>query len=429
MIRQTALVDIPVYIPKELTDLSKSFADVLLKIESLYSLQLKGKLSVVVENGIWREIPKRLRTTEIPERQKDKYEEQIQTIEKGIYDLYPVTVNCGESEVDLIIGKVFSSEGDNVSYYSGAAGVTNNNYINVIDLFDSKLEELCQKLAVTSSNDGESIKNKAPEIKCLDVFSLAGGLDVSHKPICVFFSGESPENISSLSNMTIFLNLYSARFRALTMDIAERYLLGSEIIVKLSDTEISKLLLVWLRGHDIGHFIGEDNLGDTMSEFDTDYMILHELKSDMIALYSFGLFSNDLLNNGLLEKIYYLSVAEMLRYIRRGNILMHPDSASAYLAWRYFERSGAIKYDPGDEKFKIDLVLFEDAVSEFTEELLSIFSEGDAERARKLVKCFGSLETTNETDLSPRDSSENLREVINDTEIAHYIDYNFITGK
>ncbi|MFB3148465.1 MAG: hypothetical protein ACE10J_07370 [Thermodesulfobacteriota bacterium] len=429
MIRQTALVDIPVYIPKELTDLSKSFAYVLLKIGSLYSLQLKGKLSVAVENGIWREIPKRLRTTEIPERQKDKYEEQIQTIEKGIYDLYPVTVNCGESEVDLIIGKVFSSEGDNVSYYSGAAGVTNNNYINVIDLFDSKLGELCQKLAVRSSNDGESIKNKAPEIKCLDVFSLAGGLDVTHKPICVFFSGESPENISSLSNMTIFLNLYSARFRALTMDIAERYLLGSEIIGKLSDTEISKLLLVWLRGHDVGHFIGEDKLGDTMSEFDTDYMILHELKSDMIALYSFGLFSNDLLNNGLLEKIYYLSVAEMLRYIRRGNILMHPDSASAYLAWCYFERSGAIKYDPGDEKFKIDLALFEDAVSEFTEELLSIFSEGDAERARKLVKCFGSLETTNETDLSPRDSSENLREVINDTEIAHYIDYNFITGK
>ncbi|MCH7950586.1 MAG: hypothetical protein IH875_08965 [Candidatus Dadabacteria bacterium] len=429
MIRQTALVDIPVYIPKELTDLSKSFADVLLNIGSLYSLQLKGKLSVVVEKDIWREIPKRLRTTEIPERQKDKYEEQIQTIEKGIYDLYPVTVNCGESEVDLIIGKVFSSEGDNVSCYSGAAGVTNNNYINVIDLFDSKLGELCQKLAVRSSNDGESIKNKAPEIKCLDVFSLAGGLDVTHKPICVFFSGESPENISSLSNMTIFLNLYSARFRALTMDIAERYLLGSEIIVKLSDTEISKLLLVWLRGHDVGHFIGEDNLGDTMSEFDTDYMILHELKSDMIALYSFGLFSNDLLNNGLLEKIYYLSVAEMLRYIRRGNILMHPDSASAYLAWCYFERSGAIKYDPGDEKFKIDLALFEDAVSEFTEELLSIFSEGDAERARKLVKCFGGLETTNKTDLSPRDSSENLREVINDTEIAHYIDYNFITGK
>jgi hypothetical protein len=259
------------------------------------------------------------------------------------------------------------------------------------------------------------------------VFSLAGGLDVSHKPICVFFSGGSPENISSLSNMSVFLNLYSARFMFLTMDIAQRYLLGSETLQDLSDSEVSKLLLIWLRGHDIGHFIGEDKLGDTMSEFDTDYMILHELKSDMIALYSFGLYSNDLLNNGLLEKIYYLSVAEMLRYIRRGNILKYPDSASTYLAWRYFEHSGSIEYDPSEGKFKIDLPLFEDAISVFTQELLSIFSEGDARRARQLVKSFGSLETTNKNDFSPRDCSENLREVINDTDIAHYIDYNFIT--
>jgi hypothetical protein len=425
MRRHTALVDIPVDIPKELTDLSKSFAYVLLNIGSLYALQLKDELPVGVENGIWREIPKQLRTAEVPTKQKDKYEEQIQTLEKGIFDLYPITVNFGESEMDLIIGKVFSSEGESVSYYSGAAGLANNNYINVIDQFDSKLETLCQKLSVRSLDDGESIKNKAPEIKCLDVFSLAGGLDVSHKPICVFFSGGGPENISSLSNMTVFLNLYSARFRSLTMDIAERYLFGSETIEELSDSEVSKLLLIWLRGHDIGHFIGEDKLGDTMSEFDTDYMILHELKSDMIALYSFRLFSDDLLDKDLLEKIYYLSIAEMLRYIRRGNILKHPDSASAYLAWCYFERSGAIKYDPRDEKFKIDLLLFEDAISVFTQELLSVFSVGDTEQARKLVRRFGSLETTNENDLSPRHCSENLREVINDTDIAHYIDYNF----
>ena len=429
MIRQTALVDIQVDIPKELTDLSKSFANVLLNIGSLYALQLKGDLPVVAENGIWREIPKRLRITEIPETEKDNFEEQIQTLEKGIFDLYPVTVNCGDSEVDLIIGKVFSSEGDSVSYYSGAAGLTNNNYINVIDQFDSKLETLCELLAVRSLNGGESIRNKAPEIKCLDVFSLAGGLDVSHKPICVFFSGGSPENISSLSNMRVFLNLYSARFMSLTMDIAGRYLLGSETLQDLSDSEVSKLLLIWLRGHDIGHFIGEDKLGDTMQEFDTDYMILHELKSDMIALYSFRLFSNDLLDKDLLAKIYYLSLSEMLRYIRRGNILKYPDSASAYLAWRYFERSGAIKYDSRDGKFKIDLPLFEDAMSVFTQELLSIFSEGDAGRARQLVKSFGNLQTTNENDFSPRDCSENLREVINDTDIAHYIDYNFITAE
>ncbi len=429
MRRQTVLVDIPVDIPKELTDLSKAFAYVLLNIGSLYELQLKKELPLDVENGIWREIPKQLRTAEISQDQKHKFEEQIKTLEKGIFDLYPITVNGVEREMDLIIGKVFASEGDRVSYYSGVAGVVNNKYKNVIDQFDSQLDRLSQELLASSLNESSSIRNKAPEIKCIDVFSLAGGLGVSHKPICVFFSGESPQNISSLSNMTVFLNLYAARFRALTIEVAKRYLLEAKFLEELSDQEIPMLLLIWLRGHDVGHFIGEDKLGDEMSEFDPDYMILHELKSDMIALYSFRLFADDLLDNGLLEKIYYLSVAEMLRYIRRGNILKHPDSASAYLAWRYFEHFGALKYDPRDNNFRIDLALLEDAVTNFTKELLNIFKEGNVESARQLVKRFGSMELSNENDPSPKDCSEDLRQIINDTEIAHYIDYSFITDE
>lgn len=428
MIKQTVLVEIPVDIPKELRDLSKAFAYVLLNVGSLYELQLKKELSVDVENGIWREISKQLRAAKISEDQKDKFEEQVQTLEKGIFDLYPITVYCMESEMDLIVGKVFASEGDRVSYYSGVAGVVNHQYTHVLDDFDARLEKLSKDLLSPSLDAAASISDKAPVIKCLDIFSLAGGLDVSHKPICIFFSGDSPENISSLSNMTVFLNLYTSRFRAITMEVAKRYLLEAQFLEDLDEAEISKLLLIWLRGHDVGHFIGEDRLGEEMSEFDPDYMILHELKSDMIALYSFRMFALDLLGNGLLEKIYYLSIAEMLRYIRRGNILSHPDSASAYLAWRYFENHRAIKLYKRDNKYCIDLALLEEAVKNFTEELINIFKEGNVDSARKLVKRFGSLDDTNENDPSPKDCSEDLRQVINDTEIAHFIDYSFYTG-
>lgn len=424
--RQTVLVDIPVDIPKELSDLSKTFAYVLLNIGSLYELQLKNELPIDVENGIWREIPKQLRASAIPEEHKLKFEEKIQILEKGIYDLYPISVDSGQGEMELIIGKVFASDGDRVSYYSGVAGVTNNNYNNIIDGFDSELDNLNQQLSNSPGDKSLSIKERVPEIKCIDVFSLAGALDVSHKPICIFFSGQSPENISSLSNMTVFLNLYSARFRALTIEVAKRYLVDAQFLEDLSDAEISMLLLIWLRGHDVGHFIGEDNLGEKMSEFDKDYMVLHELKSDMIALYSFRLFANNLLDKGLDKKIYYLSVAEMLRYIRRGEVLIYPDSASAYLAWKYFEHVGAIKYDPRDEGFIVDLVLLQDAVSGFTKELIEIFAGGNVESARQLVRRFGSMDISNKNDRSPQDCSENLKQVINDTDVPHYIDYNFV---
>ena len=80
MRRQTVIVDIPVDIPKELLDISKTFSYVLLNIESLYELQLQKDLSVSVENGIWREILRQLRSSNIPEDQRERYEEQINNL-------------------------------------------------------------------------------------------------------------------------------------------------------------------------------------------------------------------------------------------------------------------------------------------------------------------------------------------------------------
>jgi hypothetical protein len=129
----------------------------------------------------------------------------------------------------------------------------------------------------------------------------------------------------------------------------------------------------------------------------------------------------------LLEKIYFLTFAEMLRYIRRGDLLGHPDSASAYLAWRYFESSGVIEYDSDLLKFNINFDLLEESVSDFTNELLGIFKDRNVDAARELVKRYGSLENMNEGDLFPKDCSQNLRKVLDNNYIAYYIDYSFQT--
>ena len=418
MKRKTVKVDLPVQISKDLRSISETFNDVLATINSLYSLQQSKDLPIRDERVLWNNIPEALKLADISD-------DHIQNLKKGIFDLYPITINSNNEEMDLVLGKVFASEGDRTSYYCGVAGVVNNSYKAVLEQFDSRLEDLCNQLETSFRDESGSIKDKAPDIKCIDVFSLSGAFDVAHKPICIFFSGENPENISTLSNMTVFANLYSTRFKALTFEIARGHLLDFDLLQGLSDSEISELLLIWLRGHDVGHFIGEDNLGKKLSQFDKDYMILHELKSDIIALYSFRLYKKDLLNDGLAEKIYALTVAEMLRYIRRGDILKYPDSASAYLAWCYFEQNGAITYDSDTKKYKINFALLEQSVSAFVRELLDIFKGGDVQAARELVGRFGSLENLDDSDCFPKDCAYSLREVLNDSDIAYFIDYNF----
>jgi len=264
-----------------------------------------------------------------------------------------------------------------------------------------------------------------PELRCLDVFSLSGGLNTEHKPICVFFSGGARENVSSLSNMTVFINLYQSRFKAITEKIAERYIIGAEgLLSELTVEDTLRLLLTWLRGHDVGHFLGADNLGLVMTEFDMDYMILHELKSDLVSLYNMRHIDSALLKGCTLEQAYLVALSEMLRYIRRGGVYKHPDSGSAYLTYMALKDKGALMYDETTGKLSYDTGRLEEAVKECTATLLELFSNGVASDARAYINRWGELADTDEQGI-PRSCPEELRMVILDTGIARFIDYNF----
>ncbi|HSE84344.1 MAG TPA: hypothetical protein VLB01_07335, partial [Thermodesulfobacteriota bacterium] len=337
-------------------------------------------------------------------------------------DLYPLTLKQrGEDYVDLIIGKIFSWDKDNRGCYAGAVGVVNRNFDDLIKAYDMKLDVFLEKLPVSESYKTLSIKESAPIMRCIDVFCLAGELNIRHKPICVFFSGATPENLSTLSRMTVFINIYNHRFNLISKRIAEKYLEDYSVIKHLDDETTSKLLLLWLRGHDVGHFYGTDSLEKKMSETDRSYMILHELKSDMVALYNLRHLTDELLKDRLLVKAYLVAIAEMFRYIRRGRFYNYPDTASAFLAYSYFKENGSIKFDPGTKKFTVDFASLETDITNLTEKLFRIFAEGDVDGATKLINRWGNIEGLGQSYLPDE------LVLLEDTNVPHYIDFNFVT--
>jgi hypothetical protein len=291
----------------------------------------------------------------------------------------------------------------------------------LIESYDEKLDLFMENLPVPEEKKGFSIKKSAPVIRCIDVFSLAGELNIRHKPICVFFSGSTPQNLSTLSRMTVFINIYVSRFKFISREIAKRYLEDYSVIGVLDDTNIAKLLLLWLRGHDLGHFYGLDSLGNKMSELDKTYLILHELKSDLIALYNLRCLTDDLLKDDLLIKAYVVAIAEMFRYIRRGMFYNYPDTASAYLAYSFFKESGSINFDSKAKKFKIDFGKLEADIKNLASILLNLFAEGDVREAMKLVNRFGDIKELGQYGFPGE------LEVLGDDDIPNYIDFNFVT--
>jgi hypothetical protein len=330
-------------------------------------------------------------------------------------------INEGKECIDLILGKIFSLDKNNRGCYAGAIGSVNNSFDGFIEAYDNKLDLFQQSLPRSGKHEGFSIKEKAPVIRCIDVFSLAGELNIRHKPICVFFSGGNPENLSTLSRMTVFINLYTQRFELISKEIAKRYLGNYAIIDDLDDEKIGRLLLLWLRGHDLGHFYGEDLLQSRMSELDKSYLILHELKSDILSLYNMRFLADDLLKGDLLIKAYTVSIAEMFRYIRRGRFWNYPDTASAFLVYCYLRDSGSISFDKPSEKFHVDYDRLEVDIQDLAKVVLEIFARGDVRGADELLSRWGDMR-----ELGSHYLPGELK-ILNDTSIPHYIDFNFMT--
>jgi hypothetical protein len=420
----TAVVDIPLRIDDASSKAPVHFfLQVLRLTEAMHCLQLAGQLSTGLENEIFQQIIDLLRRggENLPEIDKADYLGQVEYISRGIYDLCSLTLNRDREEyLNLILGKIFSYEKNDLRLYSGAIGVANNIYNNLIEEYDSKFRLCLKKLPSRNFSYEYPDKFEFPNMRCIDVLALSGELNQRHKPICVFFSETDNANPSALTKLIVFINLYILRFQIITIPIAKKLLNGYSLIGGLEYKQIGELLLIWLRGHDIGHFCGPDNLGKIMQQHDREYLILHELKSDLVSLYIMRYLTDSLLEGESLSKAYLVSLAEMLRYIRRGRFYNYPDSASAFLAYSYFKEHGSMVFNAEANKFEIDEKKLESDIEEMTFTLLELFAEGDLSRATQFINQRGDL-----SELGQRKLPDELASLEAD-DIPYYIDINFV---
>ena len=421
-IKKTAVFDISLEIDEVSKAPIRHFLQVLCLTEAMHYLQLAGGLSARLENEIFQQMMDLLRRGGENLREIDRadYLGRVEYISRGIYDLCSLTLDRGREEyINLILGKIFSYEKDDLRLYSGAVGVANNVYNDLIKKYDDKFRLCLKEPHFKNLNNGLPDEFEFPDMKCIDVFGLAGGLNQSHKPICVFFSGGDSANTSALTKLIVFINLYILRFQCITMAIAKKLLGGYSLIEGLKYKQVGELLLIWLRGHDLGHFCGEDNLGKVMTQHDREYLILHELKSDLISLNVMRYLTDSLLEGDSLSKAYLVSLAEMLRYMRRGRFYTYPDSASAFLAYSYFKEHDSIVFNAEANKFEIDRKKLETDIEEMMFTLLELFAEGNAPRAREFIHQWGEP-----SELGRRKLPDELATLEAD-DIPHYIDINF----
>ena len=99
--------------------------------------------------------------------------------------------------------------------------------------------------------------------------------------------------------------------------------------------------------------------------YEYTYEVLHELRSDLFSLYLLKQIVCDdhLITRQLIFQIYAF---EMFRYMRRGEFEKRPDSASAYLIFRYMQVEGALNIDSAANKVVFNYEKFGTVITSYS---------------------------------------------------------------
>ena len=164
--------------------------------------------------------------------------------------------------------------------------------------------------------------------------------------------------------------------------------------------------MLWLWGHDVGHFLKEDNLKFNISDKNKYmYEVAHELRSDIFSLYLLKQLCGGFLNTKR-DLVYQVFVMEMFRYIRRSEFKNQPDCVSAYLIFRFMLYKNVVLVDPVSNSVILNYAKFDKIIDEFLIVALDLFKSGLFKNVESFldmlkVDCdFEKIENNLELDLS-----------------------------
>lgn len=337
---------------------------------------------------------------------------RLALLSKGEFDIIDIPFITGEGEAELLFGKIISPERQFRKLYAAAAGVPSDLYNTEVSKYDESFFSDYSGEQFFREAIGNQQSLPSTDFSCMDVMCLGGEMNRKNKPVSVFYSGDKTSQRSAQSKVTLFTNLYFTRFDLISARIGSKYIEGFKEVLSLESETRNTILLYWLRGHDLCHSVGADNLGRNMTEERFKYYSLHELKSDILSLYYLIRFRSSLKSlSGVGESsILYIFVSEALRYARRGNPGIIPDTTSALMALSYLERCSVLNYSRDGEKMYLDKDRIIENLEGLCLELLELFRKGDASDALRFCRHYS-------------DPGYGLiSDIIKDSDIPYYID-------
>ncbi|ATB37960.1 hypothetical protein CYFUS_003386 [Cystobacter fuscus] len=196
----------------------------------------------------------------------------------------------------------------------------------------------------------------------------------------------------------IFHNIYLERTRCLSLPLLRR--LCPELPVKDEDVCDSMVALTWFRGHDVGHYWRHrDAAFGRLKELGTarSYALQEALCDVLGYLALHGPWRQEARQAA--PTGFYL--AEMLRFLGRGDQTIHPDFEAAHLVLSYLVKKDFVSLDAERGELRVTLERFQEGVTEVAGQLMRAVLGGDVDEARHLLAEHGLAADSRHSHLEP----------------------------
>lgn len=185
--------------------------------------------------------------------------------------------------------------------------------------------------------------SSVPSFVVGELVACGGEADRYPKHFSYFLPEDEGVKWAKMKKTIVFSNLYQHRFQHTTLKLGERFFNDFRVDEHYS---VTKPLIMWLRGHDIGHSIvlPTTSYKELRQIGRWNSMLVQEAIAD-----TYGFLANQSpewrkIHQASVEQVTDLFISELIRYLLKGWNLF-PDSGAALLELSYLIYHGHLKMD------------------------------------------------------------------------------------
>ncbi len=218
-----------------------------------------------------------------------------------------------------------------------------------------------------------------------DLIACGGEANTYPKQFAYFLPEDEGVKGAASMKSVVYSNLYQTRFHQVSLPLAEGTLLPLQLN-GLTPYRFLRDLLLWFRGHDIGHSfrLPETNYGRLQSVGLENMWMLQEAIADVMGYLMVT--GGPWLEAFQLDRAECSAVflAELLRYIRRGPSWF-PDSGAGFMELSYLLSNGYVSLVADGEHLHWTPDLLYDGMVTLAGELVNVVLGENVERATALL--------------------------------------------